>query len=38
MKAMESVIATGGVLFGLALGGRKWRDVKPSDPRPRSKD
>ena len=38
MKAMESISATGLVLCTLVRGGRKWRDVKPPDPSPRSKD
>lgn len=38
MKAMESIGMTGGLLYGLVRVGRKLRDVKPPDPRPRSKD
>jgi hypothetical protein len=37
LKAMESIIATGGVLYGLVQVGRWWREVKPADPKPRAK-
>jgi hypothetical protein len=35
---MESIIATGGALYGLIRYGRKWRGVELPDPKPRSKD
>ena len=38
MVSMESIAATGGVLYGLVKCGRWYRDVKPPDPSPRSKD
>jgi hypothetical protein len=38
MLGMAGISATGGALYGLIRGGRWWRDVKPPDPRPRSKD
>jgi hypothetical protein len=38
MESMESITATGGLLYGLIRCGRWWRDVKPSDPKPRNKN
>ena len=38
MLGMESIIATGGLLYGLVRCGRWYRGVKPPDPSPRSKD
>jgi hypothetical protein len=38
MESMESITATGGVLYGLIQCGRWWRAVKPPEPKPRAKD
>jgi hypothetical protein len=38
MESMESITATGGVLYGLIRCGRWWRGLKPADPKPRTKD
>lgn len=38
LQSMESITATGAVLYALVRCGRWWRDVKPPDPKPRTKD
>jgi hypothetical protein len=38
MLGMESIVATGGALYGLVRVGRWWRDVKPPDPTPLARD
>jgi hypothetical protein len=38
MMSMESIGATGGLLYGAIRCGRAYRDVRPPAPRPRAKD
>ncbi len=37
-ESMEDIAATVGLSYGLIRCGRWWRDVKPPEPKPRTKD